>query len=372
MKTPSPIKAYALPQKFRLTARGMKPLTRHFFYFDGVDSGSSCHPNGGVYGGNLVTDKKGELVFHFHYRTPSTLNTTFATATEARNALVGNKSMILRTTDNTSIASAVVQVVAANVASSNWSGGGIGLGGVGIGSAAAGAAAAGAAGVCFTADTKVSMANGKTKMIKNVKPGDKVFNHDKSAVNTVKYVEYSVVETELYSPDYSTPFATKAHPLYIDGVLSSPYPKETYRVHPWLGMTKALDNMAMTEPVVAEVYNLWVDGDGTFIVNGFGTTSIIGDGGAVRNLIEQELISHDDAMKLAKRFANSNRFTSYGAYIYNRSIATKISNISVHKAELKVMLSDNLAVKTLVNTALGIVGAGAILNNNVKKLFTSK
>ena len=361
-------KAYALPQKFRMTARGMKPLSRHYFYFDNVDSSNACHQDGKTYGDNLITDSRGELQFHFHYARTSDFSTTFATKTELENALVGSKQMILRTSDNTSIATAVVQVVVGNTAN-GWIGGGIGIGAVGVGAAAAAAAGSG---VCFTADTRIAMANGKTKMIKNVKIGDKVFNHDKSAVNTVKYVEYSVVETEFYAPEYDlTPFATKDHPLFIDGELQTPYPKETYKLYPWLGMTKAVDTFAMTEPVTSEVFNLWVDGDNTYNVNGYGTTSIIGDGGGIRMNIELDLLTHEQAMAQMRRFVNANRFTSYGAYIYNTKLSPRVTNVNTRKRALGVMLSDNIVVKSLVNGVLGIVGAGAIVNNKVKKLFIS-
>jgi hypothetical protein len=39
-----------------------------------------------------------------------------------------------------------------------------------------------------------------------------------------------------------------------------------------------------------KVYNLWVTGDGTYIVNGYGTHSIMFDGGWMRLAYEQDLM----------------------------------------------------------------------------------
>ena len=44
------------------------------------------------------------------------------------------------------------------------------------------------------------------------------------------------------------------------------------------------------------VYNLWVTGDGTYNVNGYGTHSIIFDGGFMRNAYDQRVITYKDVL----------------------------------------------------------------------------
>jgi len=135
-----------------------------------------------------------------------------------------------------------------------------------------------AASSCFTEDTFISMADGSIKKIKDVIVGDKVFNKDKTQINTVLYVEKDK-DTNfggLYSPSKKfKPFATMNHPLYIDGVLSCPDPEHNYKWYPWLGKNTKLEPALTSDPKDIDVYNLWVDGDNTFVVNEFGTHSII-------------------------------------------------------------------------------------------------
>lgn len=138
--------------------------------------------------------------------------------------------------------------------------------------------AAVAASTCFTEDTFISMADGSTKKIKDIVVGDLVFNKDKTQVNKVLYVEKDkdINFGGLYSPSKKyKPFATMNHPLYIEGVLSCPNPEDNYKWYPWLGKNNKLEPALTSDPKDIEVYNLWVDGDNTFVVNEFGTHSII-------------------------------------------------------------------------------------------------
>jgi len=220
---------------------------------------------------------------------------------------------------------------------------------------AAGAAAAGGGGVCFTAGTMVKMANGRLKKISNVVIGDRVYNYDGTKINTVTFVEQFRVNTKLYSPTTQyAPFATLNHPVYIDGKLSSVDPVYVSKRYPWLGKTEAIVNPQITDDNCDEVtYNLWVDGDNTYIVNGFGTTTIIGDGGWLRKIYELGLASVQDVLDLQFRMAESTDNLLLGSYVMNNLY---IDNKDFNGVLAKVFLSKNKFVQTLINGLYTTIG----------------
>lgn len=190
-------------------------------------------------------------------------------------------------------------------------------------SAAAGAAGSGAGGVCFIANSLISMADGTTKKISEVAIGDRVYNRDKTAVNTVTLLEYSTGDFDLYSPVTKIkPFATVDHPLYIDNDFYSVSPEDTFNVYPWLGKTLKLSSAKIVKSKGITVYNLWTDGDSTYIVNGYGTTTIIGDGGLMKNAYHLNVITHEQAMSMMSYFfkEGNGRELSYGAYLVNKYV----------------------------------------------------
>jgi len=379
---------FAASQVFRFTATSLKPSTRHLFYFDNTDKSASCKPIGGVLGGNILTDTSGNVVFDYYYNSGLTTSTDYAAAKALANSRAGDKVAKLASSDALSHAQCIVIFVGGG--GSLPSGGNNGISGTGVSGVSsvsvsvapsigqgisgtgAGSGAGGASSGCFTGDTKVLIADGSSKKIKDVKIGDKVFNFNKTKVNTVKFVEYLVMEEELYSPDEGIPFATKDHPLYKDGKLHSVYPDYTYGKYPWLGKTELFTYMHMTSPINLEVYNLWVDGDGTYTVNGWGTTSIVGDGGGMRRAFEQKLVDHNEVIKMMRRYANSNKCIVYGAYLVNKikwfaeADVTPI-NLAVGKVLVKIALSDNVLVKKLADAFYGTIGAVALLNNKIKQ-----
>lgn len=366
---------FASSQKFRLTGKGLKPSTNHTFYFDNVDQSGNCQPVGKILGSSILTDTSGNVIFDFYYSTGLPSTSTDVTAAQAlANAKAGNKKCLLKSADNNSQANCLIKFVSGTVDTGITPVGPAGIG-IGGGAGAGGGGGGGGGGGCFTGDTKILMSNGKSKKLKDVKIGDLVYNYDKTKLNEVKYVEYQVLEVELYSPDHTVPFATKDHPIYSDnGVLSSPYPMETYNLYPWLGKTEALTKMQMTAPINLEVYNLWVDGDGTYTVNGWGTTSIVGDGGGIRMNIEMGLFTHDSAMKYLRKFNSLShtlpklsKYILYGGYIYTQKISPKVKNVKARKRALEITNSDSKIVNGIVYTVLAIIGAGAILNNKIRQ-----
>jgi hypothetical protein len=148
-----------------------------------------------------------------------------------------------------------------------------------------------------------------------------VFNFDGTQINRVLFVEKQIDNSFgfLYSPDQQhKPFATANHPLYINGQLSSLDPEKTSNIYPWIGRTELLTTTNIVPADGSTVYNLWTDGDHTFIVNGYGTTTLAGDGGVLRLMVEQGLISASKASELIMKFHGLNKHTVYGLYVLSQ------------------------------------------------------
>jgi len=195
------------------------------------------------------------------------------------------------------------------------------------------------AALCFTKDSKISMADGTTKPICEVQVGDLVFNYDKTSINRVTYIEKTndLAFGQLYSVTKDEePFATVNHPLYINGKLSAVYPDNTYKFYPWLGKLETLIPDRVVPANGQEVYNLLTDGDGTYIVNGYGTTTIQGDGGWGRLLVEQGITTPERLSEVLIECATESKEVSYGAYICNKALG-KLDIKFINKTFGKVM-----------------------------------
>jgi hypothetical protein len=173
---------------------------------------------------------------------------------------------------------------------------------------------------CFTAGTQVSMADGSTKNIEDVVIGDRVYNHDGTEINTVKFLEHSLDSHwgELYSPSPEfEPFATVNHPLYVNGQLSAVDPANHFELYPWLGQAAKIANPTVIPARGDVVYNLWIDGDHTYVVNGYGTTSIIDDGAFMRQAYEYGYTTHDETLGILHTHSNNGRALRVGSYYVN-------------------------------------------------------
>ena len=217
--------------------------------------------------------------------------------------------------------------------------------------------------VCFTGDSLISMADGTFKPIKDVQVGDLVFNRHKTASNRVTFVEKTTDDRFGYLYSISVdeePFITVNHPMYIDDELSSVYPERTYNAYPWLGMTKQLIPDRMVPATGQDVYNLWVTGDGTFIVNGYGTTSIMGDGGWARLLADQGISTPERVSEVLQEMATSGKEVSYGAYLCNKVLG-KLDIKIVNKVLGKVMDSkENTRSRRAIKYMFKLVGKVAV------------
>lgn len=226
---------------------------------------------------------------------------------------------------------------------------------------------------CFTPNTLVDMADGSTKKIVDIKIGDKVWNKDKTDINEVKFVE--VVDGSefgyLYSPGNEEPFATVNHPMFInDQIVAGDAEIASYH-YPWLtkqyGAIKQLSNVKYKTAPSGLVYNLWLDGDGTYIVNGYGTTSIVGDGGLASIACEKGYLTSEEVVTALKHSLQHSQELSYGAYLVNKMLGqlnwdpvTKAVSSIIHTLENP---------NSPLSTALKVVGFAALVVDGKKTLF---
>jgi len=185
---------------------------------------------------------------------------------------------------------------------------------------------------CFLGETLVTMFDGSKKRIDQIKDGDYVFNMNRTEVNTVLFIEIVPDKynwQELYSPSAEfAPFATPNHPLFINGE----WVALEQGLYPWLDKVKPVKNPITRKTEDELVYNLWVSGDGTYIVNGFGTTSIMMDGGIMRVCYQNGYLSQDDIVKLMREFTTQGM--TYGSYLFN-----KVFGYVTYKPIVKIMAS---------------------------------
>ena len=156
------------------------------------------------------------------------------------------------------------------------------------------------------------------KPISEVKVGDYVMNSNKLEANEVVFVQkHSPAENhpDLYSPSPELkPFATLHHPLFVGGEWIA----MKTDMFPWLEPLTSTKDF-VTEPAGdRELYNLWVKGDGTYNVNGYGTHSILFDGGFMRNSYDQGLLDHEGVMGILEQYIYYKKDLIYGAFLFNR------------------------------------------------------
>ena len=156
--------------------------------------------------------------------------------------------------------------------------------------------------------------------ISQIMVGDYVMNKDRTKANKVVFVQkHSPADQhpDVYSPSSEIdPFATLHHPLLIDGEWVAV--KTNY--FPWLEKNKPVTNPIIKSLGDRELYNLWVTGDGTYTVNGYGTHSILYDGGFMRNSYDQKIIDHDGVMKILEQYVYYKKDLIYGSFLFNRLI----------------------------------------------------
>jgi hypothetical protein len=109
-------------QKFDISCSGLKPSTKHLFYFANTDNSSRCLPPGGTLGANLVSDSAGTLSFSFFYDAGlDEANTDFTRYNLMASSLAGAKTFSVESSDAAS--KAVGQItISTSLATSSGSG----------------------------------------------------------------------------------------------------------------------------------------------------------------------------------------------------------------------------------------------------------
>jgi hypothetical protein len=108
-------------QSFTFTAKGLKPLSQHYFTFGGANVCSQCQPHGGTLGGPIVTDASGNVVFTYYYNSGiANTATTIGTTQSMINSVIGTKQGVLATSDGTSHATCTVQILSSTLSEYGW------------------------------------------------------------------------------------------------------------------------------------------------------------------------------------------------------------------------------------------------------------
>lgn len=229
----------------------------------------------------------------------------------------------------------------------------------------------GGGGGCFTPDTLVTMADGTHKKIVDIEVGDLVYSRTSEKINRVRFVEIVKGERHklLYSPQKTeSPFATIDHPIYLTNDLCAVDPHLTEDLYPWLGKPEQLYFPNVEKNNYDKVYNLWVDGDGTYIVNGYGTTSIIYDGGMLSDFLEEKYFDADYIRQLYEEYTTNGSRLLHGAFVLNYFIGKYkpklIRKIVVYAGKHKM---NSWKRKLLVNFPMLITGALADITCKLHK-----
>ena len=139
--------------------------------------------------------------------------------------------------------------------------------------------------------------------------------HQKNKVLFIEEHDPSSKNPDLYSPNENIPpFATTNHPLFVDGE----WVAVDVDLYPWLEKQRPLRDANIEETGDRKLYNLWLSGDGTYNVNGFGTHSIMFDGGFLKNCFAQGLLTQDEVMTLMRKYTYDETNLINGAFLLNK------------------------------------------------------
>lgn len=243
---------------------------------------------------------------------------------------------------------------------------------------------------CFIRGTQVTMADFTTKSIEDVQIGEYVIGVT-GVANKVTFVEKpstkrSPLLKNIYAPDGQQPFATMNHPMWVDGQLSAVNPSLVNFFYPWLANVSPvakLENYILGQTDDDFVYNLWVEGDGTYMVNGYATHSILYDGGFLKNAFVEGLMTSDQIsymihqhLKLFGTDDNS-KYSSpaYGGYIFNKYVG-KWNNKYFNKAlaafiNTRVLSDGNRGSKWLLKNFLRGIGYTQLVVEGKKSPFNA-
>jgi hypothetical protein len=226
-------------------------------------------------------------------------------------------------------------------------------------------------GECFKQGTLISMADGTLKNIEDVQVGERVLSANGERINTVMYVEHSLKYgtsyQTFYAPKGIRPFATENHPIVVNGKWTSANATLSQKLYPWID-TEQLEEFD-TEPTNNQVvWNLWVDGDHTYQVNGFGTNSLVDDGGWLRVAVGKGYVTKDQATEITHAVSNSSSVVAYGSLLLSNLVAY-LDWEWLTKYGAEVMLGRRS--KAIIQGLIVLLGSAAIMIKEIKK-FTRR
>ena len=189
------------------------------------------------------------------------------------------------------------------------------------------------------------------KPISEVKVGDHVMNKDMKSTNKVVFLETHAAgidpDENLYSPnDKLKPFATENHPLFINGE----WVAVDHKFAPWM---KKYNIQEIKDPILEKcglqkLYNLWVDGDGTYIVNKIGTHSGLYDGGWMRQVWEQGLMSHEDVINFIYEYSREKYELMHGAFLLSRLLG-RFNNKLLNRFGVYMIKCDDSCIRKKIS-----------------------
>lgn len=100
-------------QVFLFEVAGLKPGTKHLFYFEDVDRSTKCKPSGGDLGANLVSSAQGILAFEFYYDAGLPADTTYTDYVQQQTyyaSIAGTKKIAVKNSDETSKAEDTITI----------------------------------------------------------------------------------------------------------------------------------------------------------------------------------------------------------------------------------------------------------------------
>jgi hypothetical protein len=107
---PSDPGVIAAEQAFDIHITGLRPITDHKFYMEGIDKTANCRQVGRILNGGLQSDANGELRFtYYYYPTIQSVDVT-SEAAAATQMIAATKAVKIENTDGSSRSESVIQV----------------------------------------------------------------------------------------------------------------------------------------------------------------------------------------------------------------------------------------------------------------------
>lgn len=103
-------------QRFEFKLAGLKPNTRHYFYFEGTDLSAKCQMLNGKIGTGLFTDNQGKMDFFFYYQSGISASNNLKTELSLYSKIAGVKKILVKSSDAVSYAETTITFAPLNAA----------------------------------------------------------------------------------------------------------------------------------------------------------------------------------------------------------------------------------------------------------------